>query len=205
MFNFAKGAVTAIHTKEKVAYLTFDDGPNPAVTPALLDLLDETGSQATFFVVGEKAAKNKSLLLEMVRRGHSIGDHSWDHRYHYFFGSEKRLGDWILRSQKSLEELGIPPIGFRSPAGVVTPRLVETLTRFGIPLIHWNRRYFDTTFAFTASKAKRAANKLMAGDILLLHDGNCRSPLTFLNSIRQLCERGKQRGYTFGALGKDKR
>jgi peptidoglycan-N-acetylglucosamine deacetylase len=175
--------------------LTFDDGPDPDVTPRLLDLFDELAVRATFFVIGEKAARHGPILRRMLAAGHEVGDHSWDHTYCRFFQARSRLEAWIRRSQQQLEDLtGRPCFGFRSPAGVTTPPLIQTLRMLDLPLVHWNRRYFDTRFAFTPAKARGAAKRLHAGDVVLLHDGNSRAPGQLVEAVRVLVQQWARRG-----------
>ena len=71
--------VWRIHKKQKTVYLTFDDGPIPEVTPWVLDTLDAYGVKATFFMVGDNAARHPELVQEVLRRGHSVGNHTMNH------------------------------------------------------------------------------------------------------------------------------
>lgn len=166
---------------ERVVFATFDDGPNSEYTPLLLDVLDRYEARATFFVITNKALKNKSLLFEILKRGHSIGDHSLDHTYQAFFQGEKKLYEWIRRSHEELSQcLGIRPVGFRSPAGVRTPELTRALSRLNIPHIGWRFRYFDTFFKMQPYHFERTLKKAHSGDIFLFHDGgNALSPFDF--------------------------
>lgn len=176
-------------------FLTFDDGPDPEVTPRLLDLFDELAVRATFFVVGEKAVRHQAILHRMLGAGHAVGDHSWDHAYRPFFQARRQLETWIRRSQHQLQDLtGRACFGFRSPAGVTTPPLIQTLRSLELPLVHWNRRYFDTRVAFTPAKARCAAARLGAGDVVLLHDGNSRSPGELVDAVRVLIREWSRRG-----------
>lgn len=70
-----------IHTNQKVVALTFDDGPDPAFTEAILDILKQKQVEATFFVIGKNASQNPSLLRRMVTEGHEIGNHGYTHNY----------------------------------------------------------------------------------------------------------------------------
>jgi peptidoglycan/xylan/chitin deacetylase (PgdA/CDA1 family) len=170
-------------------FLTFDDGPDPDVTPRLLDLFDELAVRATFFVIGEKAARHRAILRRMLAAGHGVGDHSWDHTYSRFFQARPRLHAWIRRSQQQLEDLtGRACLGFRSPAGVTTPPLLQTLRELDLPLLHWNRRYFDTCFAFTPAKARCVGERLCAGDVVLLHDGNSKAPAQLTHAVRAMVQ-----------------
>lgn len=171
MFSYHTGAIRRMPAPKGRYFLTFDDGPHPEFTPRILDCLSESGGKATFFVVGTRAREHPALIDRIVKEGHAVGDHSWDHGYRYFFRSERALESWIRRSQGELSSrLGRCSVGFRPPAGVVTPPLVRVLGQLEIPLILWSRRYFDTQIPFTPRRATRAAGKLVAGDIVLLHD-----------------------------------
>src|SRR5262249_4930611 len=73
------GALTEVKTDEPIAALTFDDGPHPIYTPALLDILQKHVAQATFFMVGTAATAQPAIVRQVAQAGHAIGNHSWDH------------------------------------------------------------------------------------------------------------------------------
>lgn len=154
--------------------LTIDDGPDPEVTPALLNLLDKAGAKVTFFCIGRCVEAHPELAREIVRRGHSIENHSYAHR-HYFsvlgFGGLQRE---ISRAQEVIERItGRKPQYFRAPAGIRNPLLDPVLQRLGLKLVSWTRRGFDTVNHQADDVLARLQKNLAAGDILLLHDGHC--------------------------------
>ena len=201
--NSIWSTIRTFATSEKVVYLTFDDGPDPVVTPLLLQILESLQCKASFFVVADQVQKNPEILQLVRKGGHAIGTHSWDHSYRNFFRADKVLRNWICRAHDDLTlRLNESPIGFRSPAGVITPPLRRVLRGLRIPLIHWNTRFFDTTFGFNERKGKKAASRLRAGDILLLHDGNCRDHEKFLAGVQSLVTEGQALGFRFDALPK---
>jgi peptidoglycan/xylan/chitin deacetylase (PgdA/CDA1 family) len=152
--------------------LTFDDGPDPAVTPRVLDLLDGAGARATFFVVGARAAVQRPLLKEIVRRGHRLGNHTWSHPPGFFFLGPGGLRAQIARTQDLLSEVAAePPSWFRAPAGIRSPLLEPVLARAGLRLASWTRRAFDTLERNPETVARRLTHGLKARDVLLLHDG----------------------------------
>ena len=152
--------------------LTFDDGPDPARTPRVLDLLDQAGARATFFVIGERGATHRELLHETVRRGHRLGNHTWSHPNAFFFLGPRRLRAEIARTQDLLGEVaGLSPAWFRAPAGIRSPMLDPLLARAGLGLASWTRRGFDAVERDPAAVARRLTRGLGGGDILLLHDG----------------------------------
>lgn len=154
--------------------LTFDDGPDPALTPRVLDMLEQHGARATFFCVGQRAAAHPELVREIVRRGHAVENHSMYHRLHFsVFGPGRMLRD-ISAAQQVLTDLtGQAPRFFRAPAGLRNPFLEPVLCRLGLQLATWTRRGFDTRCGdHAAHVARRLTGKLAGRDILLLHDGN---------------------------------
>jgi len=153
--------------------ITIDDGPDPAVTPAVLDLLDRHGAKATFFCIGEKAQRHPDLCREIIARGHSIENHSMRHRYYFPLLS---VGGWHSELQTAQETLtaitGSRPVFFRAPAGLRNPLLDPVLSRLDLQLASWTRRGFDTVESNPQTVLAKLLKDLKAGDILLLHDGN---------------------------------
>lgn len=152
-------------------FLTFDDGPDPLSTPAVLDVLLQHKVLATFFVVTDKAQVHPELLFRMRKEGHSIGNHSPDHRYRNFFRSEVHLTEWFERAEKQMHHLGIlNSVGFRPPAGIVTPALKRLLVQRNEPLVLWNERFYDAVIPWGSRRARNSARRLAPGSIVLLHD-----------------------------------
>ena len=152
--------------------LTFDDGPDPEVTPRVLDLLEGRGARATFFAVGARAAAAPGLVREIVRRGHLVENHSWRHSNAFSVLPPGAAGREIDRAQREIEALsGRAPRWFRAPAGLRPPWLGPLLKRRGLGLASWTRRGLDTVDRDPARVAARLTGGLAAGDILLLHDG----------------------------------
>lgn len=153
--------------------LTIDDGPDPEVTPQVLDLLDAAGQRATFFCIAERVAAQPALAREIVARGHSIQNHTAKHRHNFSFLGPRGYAAEISRAQQMLAEVtGQRPSCFRAPAGLRNPFLAPVLHRFGLSLVSWTRRGFDTRERDPAKVLARLTHGLGAGDILLLHDGN---------------------------------
>ncbi|MDY7095788.1 MAG: polysaccharide deacetylase family protein [Acidobacteriota bacterium] len=154
--------------------LTFDDGPDPEVTPRVLDLLAQRGLQATFFVIGELAQRHPEILRRMVAEGHRVENHTWCHPNTFGFYGLHRLGREIDRTQEVVAKItGRTPIYFRAPAGIRSPLLDLALTRRGLILAAWTRRGFDTMDSDPDRVYRRLVQDLHPGNILLLHDGRC--------------------------------
>lgn len=153
--------------------LTIDDGPDPAVTPQVLDILDRYAVQATFFCIGEKAEQHPGLCREIVRRGHAVENHSQRHRHHFsllgYFGLLREL----QAAQDTLTTItGQRPVFFRAPAGLRNPLLDPVLARLGLRLASWSMRAFDTCIGDAERVKDKLSAGLLPGAILLLHDGN---------------------------------
>jgi peptidoglycan/xylan/chitin deacetylase (PgdA/CDA1 family) len=154
--------------------LTIDDGPDPDVTPQVLDLLDRYEVKATFFCVGEKAARHPALCKNIVARGHAVENHSQRHPHYFSLLGMKGLSREIQAAQDVLTGItGRRPQFFRAPAGLRNPFLDPVLARLGLRLATWSRRGYDTRTADSAAVFRRLLRNLKAGSILLIHDGNC--------------------------------
>ncbi len=152
--------------------LTFDDGPDPDITPRVLDLLDGAGACASFFCIGARAERHPGLVREIAARGHRLENHSYRHSHAFWFLPWRALLDEIARTQRVLHEMGgAAPRYFRAPAGLRSPLLEPALAREGLSLASWTRRGFDTVRRDPRAVAARLTKGLAAGDVLLLHDG----------------------------------
>lgn len=153
--------------------ITIDDGPDPEVTPQVLNILDRYGARATFFCIGKLAAQYPELCREIIRRGHSIENHSLSHKWYFSL-----LGPWsILREIRGAQILlgditGQQPLFFRATAGLRNYKLDPVLAHLGLRLCSWTRRGFDTRVGDPDLVFKILVRDLNCGDILLLHDGN---------------------------------
>jgi peptidoglycan/xylan/chitin deacetylase (PgdA/CDA1 family) len=153
--------------------LTIDDGPDPVVTPQVLDMLDRYATQATFFCIGEKAARYPDLCREIVRRGHAVENHSQHHRHHFALMGYSGFMRELQSAQDTLTTItGQRPLFFRAPAGLRNPFLDPVLARLGLQLASWSTRSFDTRIRDAERVKMRLLRGLRAGAILLLHDGD---------------------------------
>ena len=158
--------------------LTFDDGPDPEVTPKVLDVLDARGARATFFCIADRATRYPALCEEIVRRGHAVENHSRSHSRIFAMRGVRSIRKEIASAQAVLTKLsGRPPRFFRPPAGFRNPLLDPVLHAMRLRLVSWSRRGFDTRLNDAGRVASRLLDGLAAGDIVLLHDGHAaRSP-----------------------------
>lgn len=164
--------LTRLPTRERVVWLTIDDGPS-ADTPALLDLLDAHQARACFFVVGERAEARPELVREILRRGHQLGNHSYSHPEKWFWALPPvAMRTQIARAQQVLTGLaGTPPRWFRAVVGMANPFVAATLKPLGLARVAWCARGYDAREADPARVAARIAQGLRPGAIVLLHEG----------------------------------
>jgi peptidoglycan/xylan/chitin deacetylase (PgdA/CDA1 family) len=151
--------------------LTFDDGPHPEITPRVLDLLERHGATASFFCVAQTAAAHPRITEEIVRRGHSVENHSLRHSHAFAFYGSGELDREVQAAQAAIEGItGRAPQFFRAPAGFRSPLLDPVLAARGLRYVSWTRRGFDTTASDPARVLRRLTRGLKPGDVLLLHD-----------------------------------
>jgi peptidoglycan/xylan/chitin deacetylase (PgdA/CDA1 family) len=157
--------------------LTFDDGPDPEVTPKVLDILASYGAMATFFCIGERSRAHADVCREIAHRGHGVENHSRRHLPVFPMLGMGGIRAEIASAQASIAQAaGAAPRFFRPPMGLRSPLLDPVLHELGLRLVSWTRRGFDTR-----DQPRRVIAKLTrglgAGDILLLHDGqSARTP-----------------------------
>lgn len=153
--------------------LTIDDGPDPEVTPRVLDLLDGAGMKATFFCIGERVAERSALAREIVARGHAIENHGQRHLKMFAALGPRGMRREIAQAQASIvDAVGRAPRWFRPTAGLRNPFLDPVLAALDLRLVSWTRRPFDTHCGDPARVHSRLVRGLAAGDILVMHDGH---------------------------------
>ena len=157
-------------TDRKAVALTFDDGPDPDVTPRLLDFLQRHGVPAAFFVTGEKAERHPELIRGILSRGHTLGNHSYHHDPLLMLRSRARLREEVARTQVALSSFVVRPLAFRPPVGITNPRLSGVLRELGMYCVTFSCRALDRGNRRIAGLAAIILKKVCAGDIILLHD-----------------------------------
>jgi len=156
--------------------LTFDDGPSAVTTPKILDLLDHYQAKATFFVTGENAVKYPNLIYEIIRRGHSIGNHSLSHDPLVMLKGYRTLYREVAKAQSILQNMGIHSRVFRPPVGIVNPKLFPILSKLELLCVTFSCRAGDAGNFRVRGLAGRILKKVKINDIVLLHDRPTRRP-----------------------------
>ncbi len=154
--------------------LTFDDGPDPLVTPTVLDALKEAGARATFFVIGRHLEKHREIGVRALQDGHELGNHSWMHSYFQnFYGNGQQRSD-VERSTRLIQELtgsAAEPL-YRPPVGLKSPALARVAHRRKLKVIAWSLHSRDTFARDPAATAASVLSRVAPGDIVLMHDGH---------------------------------
>ena len=153
--------------------LTFDDGPHPEGTPAVLEILREAGSLATFFLAGEQVVQRPALVAEIAAAGHRVELHCHRHRNLLRLTTRQFLDD-AERARAAIEDASGQAVqDFRPPYGIFSGAGLRTVRRRGWRPVLWSRWGRDWARHATArSIAKETTSDIRAGDIVLLHDAD---------------------------------
>lgn len=153
--------------------LTIDDGPDPQITPRVLDLLDAAGARASFFCIGWRARQSPALCREIVARGHRVENHGDSHSNAFSLFGPRRMRADVAAAQATLADItGQAPLFFRPTAGLRNPFLEPVLASLDLQLAAWTRRPYDTRDGRPQQVLQRLTRGLGPGDILLMHDGH---------------------------------
>jgi len=179
--------------------LTFDDGPDPAVTPALLDLFAREKIHATFFCIGKNVAAHPALAARIAAEGHLIGNHTFNHAWSTAFLGKRGLTDEIEKTQKEIAiATGITPVFMRPPVGLTNPHYNRVLKRLGLQMVGWDVRSMDTRWPAN-DVVKRVLKNTRDGSIILLHDGG-RPPENVLEIVSKIVHGLRAKGFEFESL-----
>jgi peptidoglycan-N-acetylglucosamine deacetylase len=154
--------------------LTFDDGPHPEGTPAVLDVLADAGARATFFVVGEQVERRPRLAARIVADGHVLALHGYRHRLQLRL-TRAQVADDLARGLAAIEDAtgGGAPAWHRPPYGVYSPAGLSAVRAEGLTPLLWSRWGKDwRKFTTPARIARRATRSVIPVDVILLHDAD---------------------------------
>jgi peptidoglycan/xylan/chitin deacetylase (PgdA/CDA1 family) len=152
------------------AVLTFDDGPDPEGTPAVLDELERCGARATFFLLGCRALAEGQLAIEIVRRGHEVGLHGFDHRRQDRIEAAASHED-LRRGLAAIEDtVGVRCRFYRPPYGKMSPGAADACRQLGLDVVYWSAWGFDWEALDAQQIAATVAAGMVDGAVVLLHD-----------------------------------
>ena len=186
--------------------LTYDDGPNPAQTPRLMEILDRYDARATFFSIGQWAEREPGLLRELVDAGHAVGNHTYTHP-RMPFCSSARVTEELRRCRDAVEGAGIEfsraqgGMLMRPPYGSRRPGTLKTMRAHGYVPVTWSVTCYDWRKSATENKIARRGERAGEGDIILLHDGSNLEPAAdrsrSVAATEQILRRFSAEGYEF--------
>ncbi len=179
-------------TGNKVIALTFDDGPGP-YTAHLLDILDQYGAKATFFLIGSKVSGQASVVRSIQARGHQLGNHSWSHPELPKLSVDQIAGEIDRTNEAIRQATGVKPSILRPPYGAVNGVVLEQLRLRNMSSILWSvdtRDWADRNSQIVCSRAVAGARP---GAVILMHDIH----QTSVNAVPCILSSLKQQGYSF--------
>jgi peptidoglycan/xylan/chitin deacetylase (PgdA/CDA1 family) len=165
-------SLCAFDTMRKAVALTFDDGPDPVTTPAVLKVLAEHNAHATFFCVGVKVRQHADLVRRIMSEGHQVENHSYAHsHWTNLFPAHRLIAD-LEQAQMAIAALtGRKPTLFRPPMGLTNLRVFKAAKFLDLQVTGYTARAFDRRPDSPEEIGERLIRKLRPGAILLLHDG----------------------------------
>ncbi len=183
-------------TDRREVWLTIDDGPDPADTPRILELLRAHEAKATFFVIGKNAETHPELVRAIRDAGHEIGYHTYTHPVGTFWcASPQRVARELDRGLAVLNGLGVIVHRFRSPVGIKNLWLAAALAKRRLECVGWSARGLELTGGDALTVAKRVLRRLRPGCILLLHEGPPLPASLRVAAIQCALERLQESGY----------
>ena len=197
--NFFVKATCRGDPTAKCVALTFDDGPDPAATRDLLEVLRHHQIKAAFFPIGTKAREYPEMIKRIDQEGHILGNHTFRHAWWTNFLIARGLDREMRMAQEAIEAaVGKVPAYFRPPMGLTNPHLRGALEKHALSVVGWDIRPFDT--AASAEKViERVLRKIRNGSIIALHDTG-RTPSDLVRLTDELVTKTKERKYTFSDL-----
>jgi peptidoglycan-N-acetylglucosamine deacetylase len=182
--------------------LTFDDGPDPAFTPRVLEMLGARGVRATFFLVGERAARAPATVRAIAAAGHEVASHGWSHRSLWLCGPARTDAE-VGRARAALSELtGRAPALFRPPWGMVNAALFGALRRHHQRCVFWSLQPEGLRPAPAAAQVAHVLRRAHPGAIVDLHDaeGTAEAPARLCAALPAMLDGLAEAGYGFGTV-----
>lgn len=194
-----------LRTFDRRIALTFDDGPNPAATPRILDTLREHDVRATFFLLGRHVERWPHLAGRVVEDGHDVGNHGYHHRKLHRRGPAYTRLDLALGAQAIERATGVRPALFRAPHGFRSPWVSSIARSLGERTVGWTLGVWDTDRPGVGVIVQRCVDGARPGSILLLHDGDGYDPDgdrgQTADALPAIIRELRSRGYDFARLG----
>ena len=188
---------------ERLAALTFDDGPDPRHTPRVLDVLAREGVKATFFLIGRRAAEAAEIARRIAEDGHELGNHTWSHRSLWLCSPRQTEREIVEGHDAIARSAGRPPRFFRAPWGMTNLAVFPVIRRLATPCVFWSVQPEGQRAADPERQVRHVTARVAPGAIVDLHDADgvpgagARTVLMLPALIASL----RRDGYTLAALG----
>ncbi|GAB2672757.1 polysaccharide deacetylase family protein [Flavihumibacter cheonanensis] len=169
--QFYMPAICSGKTEGRQIAISFDDGPLPEYTAAILDSLAVANVPACFFCIGKRVEQYPDLASRIVEQGHTIGNHSYSHHALFDLYSSARMKEELEQTNRLIyAATKSKPAYFRPPYGVTNPNLAKAVKKTGMTTIGWNIRSLDTVAKDEKKLLEKLWKELRPGAILLFHD-----------------------------------
>ncbi|MBL0215047.1 MAG: polysaccharide deacetylase family protein [Myxococcales bacterium] len=178
----------------KVVALTFDDGPDPVRTPALLDVLAEANAPATFFLLGDAVEMHPDVVTRMAAEGHELGNHTYCHRYLPLARSRSVERELARTDAAITQATGQVPMVARPPWGGRSPWTVRAFARLAKRLVLWDVNSYDWKGKPADEVVARVLERTRPGSIILMHEAREGGEVT-IEAVRRLIPALRARGY----------
>jgi len=203
-FDLVFGSSVERGPRNRLIYLTFDDGPNERATPAILATLAGSRVPAAFFVVGDHVRRFPELARSAVSEGHMVGNHTHNH-VKLTFAGRQRVRHQLEVAHAAIEwATGRTPRAFRAPHGYRSPFLKSIIVDMSYTVFGWTFGVFDTARPGVEEIRRRVRKRLRPGAIVLLHDGDGYDPegdrMQTANALPGIIEDARNAGYEFAPL-----
>ena len=180
--------------------LTFDDGPDPEITPAVLDTLGEAGGRGTFFLVGKRVQSHPGIVRMIAEGGHRIGNHSMSHS-RMIFMKRNEVEEEIDSAQKAMEDaVGVAPVMFRPPYGVFDFTCARAVKERAMKLVLWTVLSGDYSDDSRDVILRRVAPFVRAGSIVVFHDTENGGGWDLPGVIREIALLARERDIRLGGV-----
>lgn len=193
---YPKSLIWDIPNNVKNVYLTFDDGPTPEVTDKLLDVLKSYGAKATFFCLGKNVEQHPELYLRILKEGHQVGNHTWDHL------NAKRVSQSDYFQSIAKAQTIIDSKLFRPPYGRIEKELAKRISK-DYKIIMWSVLSGDFDLSRSKEDCLKSVQKYAtSGSVIVFHD-SLKAASKMLYMVPKVLSDFQERGYNFKAINDD--
>jgi len=202
--RFFPNYVWDFSSKEKILYLTFDDGPTPEITQWTLNTLEKYNAKATYFCIGNNITKHPDVFKAVLSAGHSIGNHTQDHLKGWQNSTKKFLENVVKADSvitKKLENSSQKPKLFRPPFGQLKKSQGKAIIQLGYKIIMWSVVAFDWEHEITKEQCLKNVirNASSKNNIVVFHD-SVKASKNMMYALPKVLEYFSKKGYVFKAI-----